>query len=367
MFERFTDRARRVLVLAQEEGRHLGHGFVGTEHLLLGLIREEEGIAAKALESLGITLEAARTKVEEVVGRSVNAPSGSPPFTPRAKKVLELALREALQLGHSGVGTEHMLLGIVREGEGVAAQVLVGLGADLGRVRQQVIQLMSGHQGKEETGENAPEVRALGMDEWLGSGARSEPPGPGKRPRPVRPGPPRDQRCILCDRDLWEVEHFVAQGPFHRVCDDCVRTAGMLLDQATPERRELIMPPRVSGHPPDDQAVAAIVSALTVAISASTDPESRAAVVEGYAELQPLYRRYAERLGAGPHATTINRLRFLTADLAEVMFEIMWTNGAMASFEGRVRQREGHWMVTEDTVASVLVPRGMRLPPGTAE
>ncbi|MDA8075713.1 MAG: NDP-hexose 4-ketoreductase, partial [Actinomycetota bacterium] len=147
MFERFTDRARRVLGLAQEEARLLGHSFIGTEHILLGLLHEGEGIAAKALESLGITLTAAREKVEEIVGVAAgNTPSGSPPFTPRAKKVLELSLREALQLGHSFIGTEHMLLGLVREGEGVAAQVLQSLGADLGRVRQRVIQLMAGSQ-----------------------------------------------------------------------------------------------------------------------------------------------------------------------------------------------------------------------------
>ena len=139
-------------MLAQEEARLLNHSFIGTEHILLGLIHEGEGVAAKALESLGISLEAVREKVEETIGMAGTAPSGSPPFTPRAKKVLELSLREALQLGHSYIGTEHMLLGLVREGEGVAATVLVSLGADLGRVRQQVIQLMSGNQGKESVG-----------------------------------------------------------------------------------------------------------------------------------------------------------------------------------------------------------------------
>ncbi len=149
LFERFTDRARRVLVLAQEEARLLNHSFIGTEHILLGLIHEGEGLAAKALESLGISLEAVREKVEETIGPAGSAPTGSPPFTPRAKKVLELSLREALQLGHNYIGTEHMLLGLVREGEGVAAQVLISLGADLSRVRQQVIQLLSGYQGRE--------------------------------------------------------------------------------------------------------------------------------------------------------------------------------------------------------------------------
>ncbi|MGL4177577.1 MAG: ATP-dependent Clp protease ATP-binding subunit [Dermatophilaceae bacterium] len=150
MFERFTDRARRVVVLAQEEARGLNHNYIGTEHILLGLIHEGEGVASKALESLGISLEAVREQVQEIIGQGQQAPTGHIPFTPRAKKVLELSLREALQLGHNYIGTEHILLGLIREGEGVAAQVLVKLGADLSRVRQQVIQLISGYQGGKE-------------------------------------------------------------------------------------------------------------------------------------------------------------------------------------------------------------------------
>jgi ATP-dependent Clp protease ATP-binding subunit ClpC len=148
MFERFTDRARRVVVLAQEEARLLNHNYLGTEHLLLGLSAEDQSaedqsVAAKALESLGIRLEAVRSQVEEIIGQGQWAPSGQIPFTPRAKKVLELSLREAKQLGHDYIGTEHILLGLIREGEGVAAQVLVKLGAELSRVRQQVIQVLS--------------------------------------------------------------------------------------------------------------------------------------------------------------------------------------------------------------------------------
>jgi ATP-dependent Clp protease ATP-binding subunit ClpA len=149
MFERFTDQARRVVVLAQEEARLLNHNYIGTEHLLLGLAHEGQGVAAKALESLGISLEAVRAQVEEIIGQGQSAPVGHIPFTPRAKKVFELSLREALQLGHNYIGTEHVLLGLVREGEGVAAQVLVKLGAGLPRVRQQVIQLLSGYAGGE--------------------------------------------------------------------------------------------------------------------------------------------------------------------------------------------------------------------------
>ena len=180
MFERFTERARRVVVLAQEEARMLNHNYIGTEHILLGLAREGEGVAARALESLGISLEAVRQQVEEIIGRGQEAPSGHIPFTPRAKKVLELSLREAQQLGHNYIGTEHILLGLIREGSGVAAQVLVKLGADLNRARQQVVQLLHGYQGDDVTGEGLPlsddppsrvdslDRRLAAIERWVG-------------------------------------------------------------------------------------------------------------------------------------------------------------------------------------------------------
>jgi ATP-dependent Clp protease ATP-binding subunit ClpC len=155
MFERFTDRARQVVVLAQEEARLLYHNYIGTEHILLGLVHEGEGVAAKVLESLGISLEAVREQVETMVRRGEQAPAGHIPFTPRAKKVLELSLSEALQLGHNYIGTEHILLGLIREGEGVAAQVLSRLGADLHRIRQQVVILLGGSSEEESSAEAA--------------------------------------------------------------------------------------------------------------------------------------------------------------------------------------------------------------------
>jgi ATP-dependent Clp protease ATP-binding subunit ClpA len=165
VFERFTERARRVIVLAQEEARLLNHDYVGTEHLLLGLAHEGQGVAAKALEVLGIRLEALCSQVEAIIGRGQHAPSGHIPFTPRAKKVLELSLREALELGHDYIGTEHLLLGLIREGEGVAAQVLVRLGADLSRARGQVIELLSGHAGGMEAGARSRLVRMTVPDD----------------------------------------------------------------------------------------------------------------------------------------------------------------------------------------------------------
>jgi ATP-dependent Clp protease ATP-binding subunit ClpA len=180
MFERFTERSRRVVVLAQEEARLLNHNYIGTEHILLGLIHEGEGVAARALESLGISLDAVRQQVLEIIGRGEQAPSGHIPFTPRAKKVLELSLREALQLGHEYIGTEHILLGLIREGDGVAAQVLVKLGADLNRVRQQVVQLLHGYRGEGVIGEGPPlpdvslaragslDRRLAAIERWVG-------------------------------------------------------------------------------------------------------------------------------------------------------------------------------------------------------
>jgi ATP-dependent Clp protease ATP-binding subunit ClpA len=177
MFERFTDRARRVVVLAQEEARMLNHNYIGTEHILLGLSREGEGLAAEALESLGISLDAVRQQVEEIIGQGQQVPSGHIPFTPRAKKVLELSLREALQLGHNYIGTEHILLGLIREGDGVAAQVLVRLGADLNRVRHQVIELIASRPLREGApGTEVParldvvEVRLAVLEHQVGTG-----------------------------------------------------------------------------------------------------------------------------------------------------------------------------------------------------
>ena len=166
MFERFTDGSRRVVVLAQDEARMLNHNYVGTEHILLGLIHEGEGVAARTLESLGISLDVVRQQVEEIIGRGQQAPSVHIPFTPRAKEVLELSLSESLQLGHGYIGTEHILLGLLREGDGVAAQVLVRLGADLKRVREQVIQMLHGYRGQD--------AGSAGSD--LGGQARAVPP-----------------------------------------------------------------------------------------------------------------------------------------------------------------------------------------------
>jgi ATP-dependent Clp protease ATP-binding subunit ClpA len=171
MFERFTDRARQAVNLAEDEARRLNHSYIGTEHLLLGLIREGEGVAARALESLGISLDGVRQQVEQIIGEGQQEPQEQISYTPRAKKVLELSLREAKALGHHYIGTEHLLLGLIREGHGVAAQVLTELGADLNRVRQQVIQLLHEYQGQPLT---MPAGARFGQSRWKMRGRQGE-------------------------------------------------------------------------------------------------------------------------------------------------------------------------------------------------
>jgi ATP-dependent Clp protease ATP-binding subunit ClpA len=214
MFERFTDQARRVVVLAQEEARLLGHGYIGTEHILLGLLAEGEGLAFQALASLGISLDAAREQVAEIIGEGAVQPSGHIPFTPRSKKVLELSLREALQLGDSYIGTEHILLGLAREGEGVGAQVMDRLGAGKDRVLAQVLLIRQTELGPElrrvAIGRQMPIERPMGarsvvnrldeISERLSAieNLLAEMRGPAARPRKPAPGgarkPPAAQR-----------------------------------------------------------------------------------------------------------------------------------------------------------------------------
>ena len=221
MFERFTDRARRIVVLAQEEARLLHHNYIGTEHLLLGVLDEAEGVGARVLRSFGITAEAVRDDVEDIIGLGGATPSGHIPFTPRAKKVLELSLRESLQLGHSYIGTEHVLLALLREGEGVAAAILFRLGVSLDGVRSRLS--LAGEQAEEVV--EAEEAR---------------PP----RPTPV---PSVVGACSFCGRELAEVDRFVA-GPQGAICDRCVEAAARAVADAGPAvgpgSRRLTLPPR---------------------------------------------------------------------------------------------------------------------------
>ncbi|MCW2927670.1 MAG: ATPase domain protein, partial [Thermoleophilia bacterium] len=172
MFERFTERARQVVVLAQDEARALKHNYIGTEHILLGLLREEEGLAARVLDSLDITVDEVRTQVARIVGQGDEATSGQIPFTPRAKKVLELALREALSLGHNYIGTEHILLGLVRENEGVAARILLDFDADAEKIRNEIIRMLSGPGRQQRGSGGSAEGAAAGGKSGKGGSAK---------------------------------------------------------------------------------------------------------------------------------------------------------------------------------------------------
>jgi ATP-dependent Clp protease ATP-binding subunit ClpA len=253
VFERFTDRARRVVVLAQEEARLLKHNYIGTEHVLLGMLHEGEGIAAQVLESRDISLEAARTSVEGIVGQGSSSPSGHIPFTPRAKKTLECALREALQLGDNFIGTEHLLLGLLREGEGVAIQVLEQLGADLGQVREQVIGMAVGERTERNESEQeieAPttsghdllvesltdEVRRLRRDLDRIREALRRPPTTKPEIQPASSANVSLLRCSFCNESQDQVAKLIA-GPGVYICDRCIALCQEILDEEPPPPR----------------------------------------------------------------------------------------------------------------------------------
>ncbi len=363
MFERFTDRARRALVYAQEESRLLNHSFIGTEHILLGLIREGDGVAARALMQMEITLEAVREGVKETIGLSAVVPTGSPPFTPRAKKVLELSLREALQLGHNYIGTEHMLLGLAREGEGVAAQVLVSLGADLARVHQQVIELLDDDRGEEPLGADlglAPYERrnaVFSRGSWRSSATRvAGAPAVGR------------ETCSFCGRDLWEVGRFVSARAVV-ICEDCVGTATEALERGerAPEG-EVVFPPRLFGTAPDDKAVDGVVSAIRTTFGVHPDELGASRPVEDAEELEPYFAEAGRRFRVRPAGTRVERVRFLDDDVAEVEFVITLSGGGTFPFGGRVIRRGDRWLMSRQTVISVLQRAGVavpRNPPGT--
>jgi hypothetical protein len=346
VFERFTDRARRVVVLAQEEARLLNHNYIGTEHVLLGLIREGEGVGAKALESQAISLGGVRSQVEQIIGQGGSAPSGHIPFTARAKKVLELSLREALQLGHNYIGTEHILLGLIREGEGVAAQVLVKLGADLSRTRQAVLHLLSG------PGQNLrdPPATALGVIPPIQAAAAAV-------------------CCSFCGRDLWEVDRHVAS-PGAAICSDCIVASQDALDRAAESTWGPVhLPPRVFGaEPTDPGAVAAIEHAFhTVFSDASTD-EERAEALEDGTGLLPSLAEARERAPAiGPVRVQIQRVRFLDEHHARVGFTILLGGAGGPSLDGQALETGGVWRVSRETFCRVVAMAGVRCPPQTTQ
>ncbi|MGH9031253.1 MAG: Clp protease N-terminal domain-containing protein, partial [Acidimicrobiia bacterium] len=319
MFERFTDRARRVLVLAQEEARLLDHDYIGTEHILLGIVREGDGVGAKALESIGIPLEAVRAQVQEIVGRGPRAPSGHIPFTARAKTVLELSLREALQLGHNYIGTEHILLGLIREGEGVGAQVLAKLGAEQTRVRAEVIRLLSGHMPQEASGPGPVGTTVA----W-----------------------PRARVCSFCGRDLWEADRYVL-GSHAAICDLCAEAAREAI-AAAPEGSEpgLHLPPRVFGDPPPSADAVAEVERAVRGVFEGDEEECRRHLEDGE-ELAPLRAEAALRVPQASNTTVhMERARFREPGRADVRFTLQLSGGPGPVVDGEVINVAGRWLMT---------------------
>jgi hypothetical protein len=347
VFERFTDRARRAVVLAQEEARLLNQNYIGTEHLLLGLLDEGEGVAAMALASLQVGVLEARAQVEEIVGLGGRSSSGHIPFTPRVKKVLERSLREAQQLNHDHIGTEHVLLALVREREGVAMQALANLGADPSFVRQRVMQLLS-DDGKPRLIVSAQQRVASDI------AARSA-------------------TCSFCGRDLWEVDHYVA-GPGAYICDVCIAAAHFALDDASDDQQVLRLPPRVFGVAPDvdPQALDSIIEAIH-AVFGGDLTEQAAVYIEDGEQLVPIMLATRERSNVRVSEVIIRRVQFSTPNTATVRlstpntatvgFEVILDNSARFSFLGTMVRVGDRWLITRNTVADVLKPAGVSLPP----
>jgi hypothetical protein len=322
MFERFTDRARRVLVLAQEEARHLNHAYIGTEHILLGLLHEGQDVAAQALAACGVILEDLRDRVDRAVGRSGGG-SGSPPFTPRAKKALELSLREALHVGDQFIGTGHLLLGLLREGEGLAVQVLVDSGVDLNHLRDEVT-------------------------ERLGSAPVE---GPDTEQSPVR-------RCSFCGRDVDEAAHFVSAPRSVAICSDCIVEATRALESAG-EEREVFLPVRIVGAIPHPEAARAIAEVIELAFASAEPLARRRAAVEDFDEHQPFLALAART--APIVSTTVTRVRFVTATHAVVDFQT--SSGRESTYRSvRVTSDGSHWYVPFDAMRTLLGELGVAVP-----
>lgn len=334
MFERFTDRARRVVVLAQEQARMLNHDYIGSEHLLLGLLADDAG-ASHVLRLHDVTFGDARAEIEARVGPGKNSPSGHIPFTPDAKKALEGALRECLDLHQNEIRTEHLLLGLMRNKKSTAAQVIAKLADDVDALRRDTATSAG---GPPETGSSvsAPSARLR-----VGFGAA--------------PAPSPSGMCALCGRDLWDAERFI-RGERGTVCDECVHAAyGALADG---EARELTMPPRGYGQPrPDPQEIQAIQAAFTAAFSGD----------DGAMEDGPALRPYFEQLRQHNAGTTaqfvVQRVRLVDPDHARVRFALVVApQGFNFQKEGEAVRHDGRWQVARSTAVDVLRQGGMQVP-----
>ena len=335
MFERFTDRARRVLVLAQEEARLLHHGFIGTEHILLGLIHEGDGVAAQALEELGISLENVRQKVDDMIGAAATGEAGAAPFTPRAKKVLELSLREALQLGHTYIGTEHILLGLVREGEGVAAQVLISSDVELASVRQQVVRLLSVNEG---TGHQ--------VTQSVGSTVE----------------------CSFCGRRPPESGQLVSGRGGAYVCEHCVDELSTRFSaHDEDEAGGVPQPVVITGRVPDDEDAAR--TEITVAfghVFVLSDDRRTVPSVEGGELLGPCLKEAHVRHAAlrrKDDAVAVGRIQFIDERHAAVSFTVSLEGVSPEPRTGDALVAGSTWRVARSTFCALMSLAGVQCPP----
>ena len=339
-------------MLAQEEARLLNHNYIGTEHLLLGLIHEGDGVAAHALVSMDSALETTRARVEAIIGHGGQSPSGHIPFTPRAKKVLELSLREALQLGHNYIGTEHILLGMIREGEGVAAQVLQGMGADLARVRQRVVQMLSDPAFVPSEAGTLSFPLALDTLGPVRCGYCSTPsPACGA----LFTGPSGVLICERCVADARAAQQGirVARGP--------VASFGQTVVFGTPD------PPEVTGPPPDDEGAAreAVIDIFLRRMELSDDGESLPNVLGGE-NLGPCRQEVMARFGgiAARTTTTVERVQFLNDHEAVVWWTVALDGRPiLGTLQGRLVLVDGQWKATRETVCGDMGRAGVQCPP----
>jgi hypothetical protein len=344
MFERFTDKARRIVVGAQEEARALNHHSIGSEHILLAITTAPDSIAAKVLTELAVDLQAARARVLTQEPRGAESATSHMPFTASAKKTLELSLREALQLGHNYIGSEHILLGLIREGSGPGARILDELGVELDRARQKVVELLSGY------------------------GSERRPPPP-PRPIGVMPQTPlagsSSPACSFCGRDLWDVGRYVS-GEQAVICDVCVTAAQRVVADAPPDENALVMPPRVSGDVPDEKAVGAIEYAVQSVFSNVGDEEWVTCVEDG-ANLLPARHEVGTRFPMiMPSSIRVVRVRFRSPETADVRFTVFLSEGPGAPgipLEGSVARHDGRWRVTRDTYCTAVQRAGVQCPP----
>jgi hypothetical protein len=348
VFEQFNDGARRCVVLAQEEARGLGHDFIGSEHLLLGLLSDGEGPAYVALTECGVSLAGARATVPFVPPSRETVLPAHVPFDAEARDVLERSSRSAMDLRSLYIGTGHILLGLVEIKGHAASLILRDLGCDIDQLRARTIELVN---AEAETEAGQPELTTLRRSVAARGFAVATP----------AVGAARGAACSFCGRDVWELESFVASGEA-RICSDCVAASARAMSEAGPTDQPIVLPPRVFGSDTgDDKSVGEIVAAFTRAFDASASDGSRAEAIEDGVRLMALVRQASERNPATAGAV-VRGVRFVSEEHAQVRFMLQVGSGGTA-FEGEAVREGGRWLVSRSTMCRLLSMAGIPCPP----